>query len=63
MSIKALATATPLELAEAVLSAAGGEVAVLVEDSSEVEVRFANNTVTSVGRRRLRRVSVVKKIK
>jgi len=60
MSIKALATATPLELAEAVLSAAGGEVAVLVEDSSEVEVRFANNTVTSDGRRRLRRVSVVR---
>jgi len=54
------ATGSPLALAEAILAKAGGEVAVLVEDSSEVEVRFANNTVTSNGRRRLRQVSVVR---
>ncbi len=47
-------------LAERILAASDGETCVLVDDVAEVDVRFANNTVTSNGRRRLRRVSVVR---
>ncbi|HTW97730.1 MAG TPA: metallopeptidase TldD-related protein [Acidimicrobiales bacterium] len=49
------------ELAEAALAGAGAgaEVIVIVEESSEADVRFANNTTTTNGVRRDRRVSVV----
>ncbi|MGC8512855.1 MAG: metallopeptidase TldD-related protein [Acidimicrobiales bacterium] len=47
-------------VAQRILEGAGGEACVLVDDMSEVDVRFANNTITSDGRRRLRRVSVVR---
>jgi len=47
-------------VAQRILDSAGGDACVLVDDMSEVDVRFANNTVTSDGRRRLRRVSVVR---
>jgi len=46
---------------EAALAAAGGaECAVIVEEASEAEVRFANNTTTTNGVRRSRRVTVVR---
>ena len=41
------------------LEAAGGECVVIVEESSEAEVRFANNTTTTNGLRRDRRVTVI----
>ena len=47
-------------VAQRILAGAGGEACVLVDDMSEVDVRFANNAITSDGRRRLRRVSVVR---
>ncbi len=47
------------EVAEAALAAASGEAVVIVEESSEAEVRFANNTTTTNGTRRDRRVAVV----
>lgn len=47
-------------VAQRILDRAGGEACVLVDDMSEVDVRFANNTITSDGRRRLRRVCVVR---
>lgn len=55
----------PQEVIEQALSVAsrsrsGGDCAVLVEESSEAEVRFANNTTTTNGVRRDRRVSVVR---
>ncbi len=46
-------------VAEAALAAASGEAIVIVEDSSEAEVRFANNTTTTNGTRRDRRVIVI----
>jgi len=48
------------EVVERALAAAGGEgCVVIVEDTSEAEVRFANNTVTTNGIRRDRRVTVI----
>ena len=41
------------------LEAASGESVVIVEESSEAEVRFANNTTTTNGLRRDRRVTVI----
>ena len=41
------------------MARAKGECAVLVEEISEAEVRFANNTMTTNGVRRDRRVTVV----
>jgi predicted Zn-dependent protease len=41
------------------LDAARGECVVIVEDTSEAEVRFANNTTTTNGLRRDRRVTVI----
>ncbi|MCU1495723.1 MAG: putative peptidase family protein [Acidimicrobiaceae bacterium] len=43
----------------AIAAAAGDECAVIVEDRSEAEMRFANNTTTTNGQRRDRRVTVV----
>ena len=50
----------PQEVIEEVLDAAGGECVVLVEESSEAEVRFANNTTTTNGVRLDRRVTAVR---
>lgn len=50
----------PAAVAEAVLSAASGETIVIVEESHEADVRFANNTATTDGVRRDRRVTVVR---
>jgi predicted Zn-dependent protease len=48
------------ELIDAALAAAGGaECAILVEDRSEADVRFAVNTVTTDGVRRSRRVTAI----
>jgi len=48
------------EVVETALEQAGGEgCIVLVEDTSEAEVRFANNTTTTNGVRRDRRVTVI----
>ena len=48
------------EVVERALAAAGGEgCVVIVEDLSQAEIRFANNTVTTNGVRRDRRVTVV----
>ncbi|MGP8058012.1 MAG: metallopeptidase TldD-related protein [Acidimicrobiales bacterium] len=48
------------EVVEAALRAAGGtDCAVIVEESSEAEVRFANNTTTTNGLRRSRRVTAI----
>jgi predicted Zn-dependent protease len=47
-------------LAAASRSPAGGDCAVIVEETSEAEVRFANNTTTTNGVRRNRRVTVVR---
>ena len=48
------------EVVEAALAASGGAgCAVLVEDSSDAELRFANNTTTTNGVRRSRSVTVV----
>ncbi len=57
-------TGTPLdpahEVVERALAAAtAGRCAVIVEERSEVDVRFANNTTTTNGQRRDRRVTVV----
>jgi predicted Zn-dependent protease len=49
----------PQDVVEEVLTAAGGDCVVLVEESSEAEVRFANNTTTTNGVRLDRRVTVV----
>ncbi|HEY3941356.1 MAG TPA: metallopeptidase TldD-related protein [Acidimicrobiales bacterium] len=50
----------PHEVVEAALDAAGGRgCVVVVEESNEAEVRFANNSVTTNGLRRDRRVTVV----
>jgi predicted Zn-dependent protease len=49
------------DVVERALAAAGGEPCiVMVEEVSEAEVRFANNTVTTNGERRDRRVTVVR---
>ncbi len=50
----------PQQAVEEALAAAGGDCLVLVEDSSEVEVRFANNRTTTNGARRDRRTTVVR---
>src|ERR1019366_4062417 len=48
------------DVIEAALAASQStECVVLVQDVSEAEVRFANNTATTNGLRRIRRVSVV----
>jgi len=48
------------EVVEAALAAAGGaDGVVIVEETSEAEVRFANNTTTTNGVRRARRVTAV----
>ena len=48
------------EVVEAALRAAGGtDCVVIVEESSEAEVRFANNTTTTNGLRRYRRVTAI----
>lgn len=52
--------ASPPEVVErAIAAATAGPCAVVVEDRSEAEVRFANNTTTTNGQRRDRRVTVV----
>jgi len=48
------------DVVEAALRAAGDDCLVIVEESSEAEVRFANNTTTTNGVRRNRRVTVVR---
>ena len=49
------------EVVERGLAAAGGEPCiVIVDESSQAEVRFANNTTTTNGRRRDRRVVVIR---
>ncbi len=50
----------PQEVVEDVLAAADGECVVLVQESSEAEVRFANNTTTTNGVRLDRRVTTVR---
>ncbi len=51
----------PQDVVDAALDAARGEPCiVIVEESHESEVRFANNTTTTNGRRRDRRVSVIR---
>ncbi len=51
----------PQEVAERALLAAGtGACTVLVEERSECEARFANNAMTTNGRRRDRRVTVIR---
>ncbi len=47
------------DLVERALEAARGECVVVVQEQSQAEIRFANNTVTTNGTRRDRRVSVV----
>jgi predicted Zn-dependent protease len=47
------------DVIEDALRAAGDDCLVIVEESSEAEVRFANNTTTTNGVRRNRRVTVV----
>jgi predicted Zn-dependent protease len=52
---------TPQEVVERALAAANGDrCVVIVEESSQSEIRFANNTTTTNGRRRDRRVVVVR---
>jgi predicted Zn-dependent protease len=48
------------DVVDAALRSAGGECVVVVEESSQAEVRFANNTTTTNGVRRRRRVTVVR---
>jgi len=48
------------DVVERALAAAGGESVVIVEDASEAELRFANNTTTTNGVRRDRRVTIVR---
>ena len=48
------------EVVENALSSAGGECVVVVQDSSEVDLRFAVNTITTNGFRRHRRVTVIR---
>jgi predicted Zn-dependent protease len=48
------------DVIEQALEAAGGECVVIVEESSSAEIRFANNTTTTNGIRRDRRVTVVR---
>jgi predicted Zn-dependent protease len=50
----------PQEVVDEVLAAADGDCVVLVEQSSEAEVRFANNTTTTNGVRLDRRVTAVR---
>jgi len=47
------------DVVERALASAKGECIVLVEEQSEIEVRFANNSTTTNGTRRDRRVTVV----
>ncbi|HEX4245795.1 MAG TPA: metallopeptidase TldD-related protein [Acidimicrobiales bacterium] len=47
------------DMIDQALGAARGECVVIVEESSEAEVRFANNTTTTNGVRRDRRVTVI----
>ena len=54
------AMAPAQDVVEAGLRAAGDDCLVLVEESSQAEVRFANNTTTTNGVRRTRRVTVVR---
>ncbi len=48
------------DVVEQALLESGGEAVVLVEESSQAEVRFANNSTTTNGVRRDRRVTVVR---
>ncbi|MGH9006973.1 MAG: metallopeptidase TldD-related protein [Acidimicrobiales bacterium] len=50
----------PHEVVERALAAADGPCVVLVDESHQAEVRFANNTATTNGRRRDRRVAVIR---
>ena len=49
----------PSQVAERVLRSAGGPCVAIVEESHEVDVRFANNTITTDGVRADRRVTAI----